>query len=158
MFESILYAVLCTLKAEGVWGGEVREVAPGKVGPFWIGEEEKAGKEDSTHKKVRNSASAKVRNKGLKIDLVRGWLESGDIVGLGNGAVEETARAYMEKWGRVPGRKAGKKNGAVVEEGKNEMRKLDDLADSLLQGMAWAQWEENKKLAREHGVEALLER
>lgn len=28
MFESILYAVLCTLKAEGVWKGEVKAIQP----------------------------------------------------------------------------------------------------------------------------------
>jgi cruciform cutting endonuclease 1 len=37
------------------------------------------------------------------------------------------------------------------------MGKLDDLADCLLQGMAWIEWEENKRKALEHGVQALLD-
>jgi cruciform cutting endonuclease 1 len=149
MFESILYAVLCTLKGEGVWKGEIQAIAPGKVGPFWVGEETGDGEGS---RKERKSKSAKVRNKGVKIDLVRGWLEGGELVGLGNEEVEGVARRYKEKWDRTPG---GRRKGDV--EGKEKMGKLDDLADCLLQGMAWIQWEENKRTALKHGVEALLE-
>ncbi|KAG4433215.1 hypothetical protein IFR05_011297 [Cadophora sp. M221] len=165
MFESILYAVLCTLKAEGLWEGSVGSVLPGKVGPFWVGEEDvdvsrpgeiegeaKAGK---GRKKVRKSASAKIKNKGAKIDLVRSWLESGDVVGLGNEGVQEMARRYVEKWDRVPGgrKKIVKAEGEVEE----KMGKLDDLADCLLQGMAWVEWEENKRVVMKYGIEALLD-
>lgn len=148
MFESILYAVLCTLKGEEVWNGEVQAIAPGKVGPFWVGEE--IGGAES--KKERKSKSAKIRNKGAKIDLVRSWLESDGMVRLGNKAVENMARRYREKWERSPG---GRKKGEADGEGK--MGKLDDLADCLLQGMAWIEWEENKRKALEHGVQALLD-
>jgi cruciform cutting endonuclease 1 len=158
MFESIIYAILCTLKEEGMWNGEVVGVLPGKVGPYWVDENEE-GKGDvadgssKVHKKPRNSASAKTRNKGLKIDLVRSWLEAGDVVELGNEDVEERARRYMQKWDRLPGGRRGVKRGEKVVE---EMGKLDDLADCLLQGMAWIQWEKNKRIALEEGVEALL--
>ncbi|CAL3971268.1 hypothetical protein PZA11_007800 [Diplocarpon coronariae] len=155
MFESILYGALCALKEEGVWAGEVRAVAPGKVGPFWIEEEDSSPCEAGQgKKKVRKSQSAKIRNKGLKIDLVRGWLESGDVMRLGNDGVEEIARAYREKWDRLPG---GRKGPRRVEEEGEKMGKLDDLADCLLQGMAWVQWEENKRVVLKYGVEALLD-
>jgi cruciform cutting endonuclease 1 len=164
MFEAILHAVLHTLRAEGVWEGEVKAIAPSKVGPFWIGEEEaedgdaeKEGGEKTA--KTRASQSVKVRNKGLKIDLVRGWLEEGKMVRLGNDEVERMALAYKEKWDRVPGRQRKVKmlesEEVVVE--MEKIPKLDDLADSLLQGIAWIQWEENKRIALNHGVEALLE-
>ena len=104
-------------------------------------------------KKHRNSASAKIRNKGLKIDLVRSWLEAGDIVELGNEDVEDRARRYMQKWDRLPGGRKGVKRGEKMAE---EMGKLDDLADCLLQGMAWIRWEKNRSIALEEGVEALL--
>jgi cruciform cutting endonuclease 1 len=149
MFESILYAVLCTLKGEGVWNGEVQAIAPGKVGPFWLGEETGEGEGS---KKERKSKSAKIRNKGAKIDLVRGWLEGGEMVELGNESVENVARRYREKWDRRPG---GRKK--VQGEKEDKMGKLDDMADSLLQGMAWIQWEENKRAALNYGIEALLE-
>jgi cruciform cutting endonuclease 1 len=148
MFESILYGVLCTLREEGVWKGSVEAIAPGKVGPFWVGEDVDVDAQG----KLRKSKSAKIQNKGAKIDLVKRWLEGGVTLELGNSEVEGMARAYKEKWERSVGR------GKVVMSGNGErMGKLDDLADSLLQGMAWIQWEENKNLARTRGVEVLLE-
>jgi cruciform cutting endonuclease 1 len=167
MFESIIYAILCTLKHEGLWYGEVVGVLPGKVGPYWVGDDEEtedetgkaAAVEDNTsvakvHQKVRNSKSAKIRNKGLKIDLVRRWLDAGDVVELGNEDVEKRAKGYRQKWDRLPGGRKGVRRGEKTDE---EMGKLDDLADCLLQGMAWIQWERNKSIALERGVEALLE-
>jgi cruciform cutting endonuclease 1 len=159
MFESIIYATLHTLEEEGVWDGEVVGVLPGKVGPFWVGENEKE-KEDAPdrrsefYRKVRNAKSSKIRSKGLKMDLVRDWLEAGDVVELGNQDVKERAKGYTQKWDRLPGRMKGVKNGVRVE---GEMGKLDDLADCLLQGMAWIQWERNKRIALNEGVAALLE-
>ena len=163
MFESMVYATLHTLKEEGIWRGEVVGVMPGKVGPYWVGEDGDGetptpvvgdGTEAKVHKKLRNSKSAKIRNKGLKIDLVRQWLEADDVVELGSEDVEERAKRYMQKWDRLPGGRKGVKRGQKTEE---EMGKLDDLADCLLQGMAWIQWERNKRIALEKGVEALME-
>jgi cruciform cutting endonuclease 1 len=152
MFESILYGVLCTLKAEGIWKGEVVGVAPGKVGPFWLSEEGDEGERGKQWKKERKAKSSKSYNKGLKIDLVRRWLEDGQVVGLGSEEVIETARQYMDKWDRIPGRR----NLGRVKEKEEEIGKLDDLADCLLQGMAWIKWQENKTTALKDGVEALL--
>jgi cruciform cutting endonuclease 1 len=156
MFESILYAVLVTLKAEGIWKGEVVAVTPMKVGPFWLGEDlvKRANGGVEGHRKERRAKSAKIQNKGLKVDLVRRWLEAGDVVGMGNDGVQNMANQYMEKWDRLPGAKMAKKVDGVDEE---VMGKLDDLADCLLQGMAWVSWEENKRIALKSGVEALLD-
>ncbi|TVY51350.1 Cruciform cutting endonuclease 1, mitochondrial [Lachnellula cervina] len=141
MFESILYGVLCTLKGENIWDGSVEAIAPGKVGPFWIDEERE--------EKGRKAKGAKAKNKGAKIDLVRQWLEDGEMLGLGNEEVEGVARAYRDKW---DGKRYSK-----VKDGEDRMGKLDDLADSMLQGIAWVRWEENKRVALRDGVEALLE-
>lgn len=167
MFESILYAVLHTLKEEGIWEGVVVPVLPGKVGPFWIGEDVDEGTpedgvgetgKEGKKKKVRTSKNAKVKNKGAKIDLVRGWCGSGDMVTWGNKEVEDMVNAYVDKWDRRPGGVKGPKGPKKeLVEGQEKMGKLDDLADCLLQGMAWVQWEENKRMALKYGVEALLE-
>lgn len=143
MLEAVIYGILRALKEEEIWDGEVLAIAPGKVGPFWIEDGEEGGK----WKKER---TAKKKNKGLKIDLVRGWLEEGNKLDLGNEEVREMASRYMDKWDRIPGRRK-------LEARGEEMGKLDDLADCLLQGMAWIQWQENKKTAAKHGVGALLE-
>lgn len=144
MLEAVIYGILCALREEGVWKGKVFGIAPGKVGPFWLED----GEEEGKWKKERKS---KKKNKGLKIDLVRGWLEEGQMVSLGNDDVVSMANRYMEKWDRVPG---GRKK---LEAKGEEMGKLDDLADCLLQGMAWIQWQKNKEIAVQKGVEALLD-
>jgi cruciform cutting endonuclease 1 len=150
LFESIIYAVLCTLKAEGAWNGEVVGILPGRVGPFWIPDAGIINTEGLS--KVRLAKSAKVQNKGKKVDLVRRWLDAGNVVSLGTDQVKATARQYIEKWDRAPGGIKGRKKGTNVDTGK-----LDDFADCLLQGMAWVKWEENKRLALNHGVEQLLD-
>ncbi|XMA07975.1 hypothetical protein WAI453_000766 [Rhynchosporium graminicola] len=173
MFECILYAVLCTLKAEGLWEGTVRSILPGKVGPFWIPEDGESKVDVPTEilgesgikegevkakgkgrKKVRKTTSAKIKNKGAKIDLVRSWLGNGDMVHLGNEEVTEMARRYVKKWDRAPG---GRKKVVGVEDAEEKMGKLDDLADCLLQGMAWIKWEENKRAVMNYGAEVLLD-
>ncbi len=116
---------------------------------------ERAGdqREDDGEGKDRKSKNMKVINKGRKMDLVRGWLERDEMVSLGNESVADVARQYKEKWDRKPGGRKGPRR-EVKEE---TMGKLDDLADCLLQGLAWVQWEENKRVARKRGVEGLLD-
>ncbi|KAL8753402.1 MAG: hypothetical protein Q9184_005430 [Pyrenodesmia sp. 2 TL-2023] len=45
----------------------------------------------------------------------------------------------------------------VAEKGKGKAGKFDDLADSLLQGLAWVRWEENRTLVWDKGVDVLEE-
>lgn len=156
MFESMLYAVLQTLKSEKIWDGTVIPVTPGKVGPFWLESGQDVAIPLRAHAKLRNTKTAKLLNKGAKIDLVKSWLDGKERVILGTPEVESTAHAYLEKWHRLPGR--AKSKGVVKSDNSVEleaMGKLDDLADSLLQGMAWIQWEKNKRDIIKSGVEAL---
>ncbi|KAI9867231.1 MAG: hypothetical protein M1813_009509 [Trichoglossum hirsutum] len=154
MFEGMLYAVLHTLRAEGRWNGLVRGVAPGKVGGFWVG-----GTATSTAK------SAKWRNKTAKIDLVGKWLEAGGdgVLTVATDEANQTASAFLDRWKgkgkrrRRPGLKKTGDDDAGTIAAEDRLSKLDDLADCLLQGLAWVRWEENKHKIRAEGVTALEE-
>jgi cruciform cutting endonuclease 1 len=163
MFESMLYAVLQTLKSENIWKGTVIPIMPGKVGPFWIGSEsaitheraDDAGSPRRRETKTRTAKTAKLLNKGAKIDIVKSWLEGKQMLSLGSEA-ELTAGAYLDKWHRLPGRrKGGNAEKLAAKDEREEMGKLDDLADCLLQGMAWIKWEDNRRRVLKTGVGAL---
>jgi cruciform cutting endonuclease 1 len=144
------------LKSEKIWDGTVIPIAPGKVGPFWLESGQDVVGPPRARAKLRNTKSAKLLNKGAKIDLVKSWLEAKEKVILGTSEAESTAQAYLEKWHRLPGRAKSKHVAKSDKVGEVEaMGKLDDLADSLLQGMAWIQWEKNKRQILKNGVEAL---
>jgi cruciform cutting endonuclease 1 len=168
MLESKIYAILLTLREEGAWNGTVVPIVPGKVGPFWLEVESANVALDDAEKgessrvtmmktKTRNAKLAKALNKGAKIDLVRNWLVLGDRIAVDSPDVETLVKAYLEKWDKKPGGVKGKRlvKGAVTTIEK--MGKLDDLADCLLQGMAFIQWEENKRVVREEGINSLIQ-
>lgn len=147
MFEAMLYATLHTLRAEGRWEGQVWGILPGRVVKLWVPEENAA--EIGGGKGEGKSA----RGKRLKIQVVRGWLEGGDVVEL-KGEAKAVGEGFLRK---LEGKRGGGKKGkGGKERGRDvEMGKLDDLADCLLQGMAWVRWEENRRLVAERGVDAL---
>lgn len=169
MFEAMLYAVLKTVGEQGVWAGRVDPVAPAKVANFWVGEgaEEEGGKgvDGTGKKKKRGGAKKGAETKSVKIGLVAQWLRDGNVIAL-QGQAQDMAKAYMAK--NEGGRKVMIKstpvllthdNTAVPDEKKSEeeLGKLDDLADCLLQGMAWWTWEGNRRRVVERGFEVLDE-
>lgn len=151
MFESMLHAVFCCL--HGKESPVAESVSPNKVTKFWLdrmggrfldiqkpkgrkkkevlgeGPGEELGVEGANVviKKGRTYGKAKL----AKVSLVKEWLRSGDVVSLG-----KDVRGIAADFGPVKGRrKANSVSGG----------KLDDLADCLLQGIAWIRWEENRK-------------
>ena len=140
MFEAMLYATLKTLSEQRKWKGSVFPVLPSKVGQFWLESMEKAEKDKKGEKKDI---------KREKIQAVDKMLVTGGSFIL-DGSAKEMAESWREK---VNG---GRGRGPKEEEGE-KMGKLDDLADCLLQGLAWVKWEENKRKILEHGMEALEE-
>lgn len=143
MFEAMLYAVLKTLSAQGLWKGAVHPVAPAMVSKFWL------GKEEAGEGKMSKSAKTKLQ----KVELVKKWLEEDGGRMKFEASAKETARKYLEK--RKGGRK-GTKIGQPSRTDRNadegEIGKLDDLADCLLQGMAWISWEENRRTIVSQGL------
>jgi len=146
MFEAMIYAVLKTLSENGTWQGTVHPIAPAKVSKFWLGDKEGAAME--------GGGSKSAKTKTAKINLVEKWLGERDAEKHPfklEGKAEALGIAYLRK------RSGGKKvldGKAVVPE---EIGKLDDLADCMLQGMAWIKWEQNRRLLMSNGLEALDE-
>ncbi|SLM40860.1 Ribonuclease H-like domain [Lasallia pustulata] len=149
MFEAMLYAVLQTFQSRGLWTGTVHAVAPGKVATFWLSDSDA---EPAPPAPPSRSTTAKTKT--AKIDIVAGWLKHHPPFVLA-GRTADLGRAYLRK--RRGGKKATaeEKDGLGAAVGAAEMGKLDDLADCLLQGMAWIRWEENRRRVLEGGLEAL---
>ncbi|RYP54083.1 hypothetical protein DL768_001085 [Monosporascus sp. mg162] len=180
--EAMMHAVFRTLKECGHWGGEVVSVAPSRVGPFWLGSEggntevvapepvpaeqtlsvddgleAYTPKENAARSRRSSRQKAKLNMKKEKMDIMGNWLEERNIILPQDKSVEAMIEIYFQHWKRKPGsrRPSVKKSNDVGEDGV--IKKVDDLADSLLQGMAWIKWEENKSvLRRKEGITQLL--
>lgn len=157
MFESMLYAVLHTYSALGLWDGSVYSVAPAKVNSFWLGKDLDLGDrstdvglvtiigKEKKGKKKKDANKKSARSKVAKIELVERWLREGRGGGVEfMGEAKKVGRRYLDKRG-------------VKRGGGEGIGKLDDLADCLLQGMAWIRWEENRVAIVENGLEAVEE-
>jgi cruciform cutting endonuclease 1 len=116
------------------WEPELHAVSPARVAAFWL-------------------PGLRRVEKKAKVDLVRTCAARGGLGGVevafGEGAVA-VARGFGTSGGRAKGRAADD-----VASGR---RKLDDLADSLLQASAWAAWEANRRSLLDEGIEIFLAR
>ncbi|KAK8129659.1 hypothetical protein PG999_002039 [Apiospora kogelbergensis] len=171
--EAMIHSTFRTLKEMGHWSGEVISVAPVRVGPFWVGA---AGEVDAVSAETQSpleleteflqrteqklsiktkNKMAKTRNKKAKIDLVGNWLQVEGILNPPSTQheVKRTMKLYLD---RVLGVRR-KKGADKLQEAAEESRKLDDLADCLLQGMAFIKWEENRNMLAREGPNSILE-
>ena len=152
MFEAMIYAVLKTFSESGFWEGDVHPIVPSKVSNFWIMGKHAALKEGPGPKSAKT--------KTAKIDLVTHWLEDGGRFQL-EGAAAQLGEAYLRKKTRKGKRPSVKQKmlpgSKALRVAQDSVEKLDDLADCLLQGMAWVKWEENRRLIMAKGAEALAE-
>ncbi|KAI9658532.1 MAG: hypothetical protein M1829_006758 [Trizodia sp. TS-e1964] len=155
MFEAMLYAVLHTLREERVWAGSFYGVSPAKVGPFWVNENRTDKKCVKSETRKSKTKATKLKNKGAKIDQVGEWLDDGKIrVKLSSDEAQSTAVAFLKKW-KYKGHRAEKRLSPPASQNEQPLDKLDDLADCLLQGMAWIRWEHNRLLILKEGPNAL---
>jgi len=130
--EAMLWAAFRAL-ATGSGEGrcpELHAVGPARVAAFWL-------------------PGLRRVEKRAKVELVRAGVAGGALgpveVTFGEGAAE-AARGFGEAGGRAKGQDVG-------GSGPPERRKLDDLADSLLQAAAWAAWEANRRSLLDGGIE-----
>ncbi|KAJ5556437.1 hypothetical protein N7494_000352 [Penicillium frequentans] len=159
VFEGMLYAILHTLRQErGLDGILVEGVEPKRVVGFWdeIGA---GGTKSSTDSGSEASDAGKRLTarevKKAKIGIVGGWVEgslaepiegfTGKVVVGDDDTVKEIAGAYVRKW---RGERA-KKNG------NGDVGKLDDLADCLLQGVTWLEWQVMRERIVRERIKAL---
>ncbi|KAF2968510.1 hypothetical protein GQX73_g5101 [Xylaria multiplex] len=175
--EAMLHASLRTLREVNIWEGEVMSIRPERVGQLFLDLKKPDAGDDAAQDEVieeddvdvagrkprRKKTSGRKTSaeaKKLKIDLLGRWLSQGDlIIGPSNVEMGHMLDAYRDAL-KGTRRSKPKRTGREGEIEKNQVvldKKLDDLTDSLLQGMAWLRWQENTALLRlENGVEQLL--
>ncbi|KAK4896603.1 hypothetical protein LTR27_005521 [Elasticomyces elasticus] len=142
MLESMLWACLRTL-SEGSTNKRVNfptihEVNPARVAHFWVSTPDTLANTSEVASTADGTGRKRVQ-KNDKIDVVRSWLsgEAGSSLTFDGGAAR-VANAFASPSGRSSRTKS------ADTESSEDIGKLDDLADCLLQAAAWARWEENR--------------
>jgi cruciform cutting endonuclease 1 len=146
----MLYAIFATLESLGQWDGVVIPIDPRRVGPFLL-EDEMAMENTRKTRGTRRSTgedSTRVKgskeNKKLKIALVGSWLRDGKGVVFEDGS-ESMRTAFLKRWLPKQRKTRADNPAELCADEVKDIEKLDDVADCLLQGVAWLKWEENKR-------------
>lgn len=136
--EAMLHAVLYALRLQGHGpdGWTCESVDPGRVTRVWTVAEAGGGG------RVKPSVV-----KTFKKRVVRQWLRERDVVDLaddrsgggGGGSVLDAQELMLLSDGRC---RAVKRNGQPLTAAD---RKVDDLADCLMQAVTWLRWQQNRR-------------
>lgn len=131
VFEGMIYAVLRTLLEQGVVDLEVEPMLPPRVNRLWL-----QGRDPAQHKSEKKLSGRETKK--AKVDIVGALLErSHDAkapLHLGP-AAKAISDEFVSVWKKEKG--SGSRSNAGIG-------KLDDLADCLLQGLAWVDWQNNR--------------
>ncbi|KIW71725.1 hypothetical protein PV04_03860 [Phialophora macrospora] len=136
VFEGMLYAALRTLIEERKMHLRVEPMQPSRVNRYWL--------EDRMHPSTRKLAGREVKR--AKIELVGDMLQKANPhICVGKG-MHPFVADFVSSCNKVSKKKPTATAG---------MTKLDDLADSLLQGLSWIEWQHNRSRIEALGREAI---
>ncbi|TLD33993.1 hypothetical protein PspLS_00891 [Pyricularia sp. CBS 133598] len=140
--EAMLHAILTAMRSLEVWKGEVTAVDPTKAAPFFFDE-------------VGRVPSKQLKK--MKIDLLGEWISARDakFLELGSPQVTGLATSFIEHWKPVKGTRRGRSK-ATKSNGENDFKKLDDLTDCIVQGAAWASWQQTRHILAQEGIKEKL--
>lgn len=169
--EGMIHAILRTMQELGYWSGEVVSISPNRVSNFWVGtanehieDVERTPLETDAQFNARvqrakaapTTVKASLKKKTKMIDIVGNWLQDGNIIKPAatspNENVERVMKLFADRWRGVRRQRGADRH----EEAEAGAAKLDDLADCLLQGMAFVKWEQNKLVLQDQGVDGIL--
>lgn len=137
---------------------DVYSVSPKRVFDFWsdkenTGQQAASEGEEGLKGDERVNLKSSKAQKQLKISIVESWLRSHALQCDSEAAAIRDA--FLDKLFKQKGSKSRPKSDAIAA----TVEKLDDLADCLLQGVTWVQWEANRNavlpqldLSEEHEV------
>ncbi|TLS22976.1 uncharacterized protein PpBr36_06365 [Pyricularia pennisetigena] len=136
--EAMLHAILTAMRSLELWKGEVTAVDPTKAAPFFFDE---TGRVPSKQLKK------------MKIDLLGEWISTrgADLLELGSPQVKKLAASFLEHWKPVKGARRVKSK-ATEGNGEEHFKKLDDLTDCIIQGAAWASWQQTRHILAQEGI------
>jgi cruciform cutting endonuclease 1 len=147
-FEYALHATLHTLKRLDMHDLAVESALPASVNRYWVARQETQADGVTAKLEPKPSGSAM---KAWKIALVQQILQDNGYQEMKlrfHGQAEELKGDVL----RLCQRRGRGKGGAVASK---SLPKLDDVSDSLLQGLAWISWQENRR--KLHAVLEALE-
>ncbi|KIX94312.1 uncharacterized protein Z520_10022 [Fonsecaea multimorphosa CBS 102226] len=139
VFEGMLYSVLRTLIEEHKLQLSIEPMQPPRVNRYWL-----EGSKDLLGSKEKKMVGREVKK--AKVDLVGNLLREGSSVICVGKEVQPTALDFISRVSQ-----ASKRGRADT----TNISKLDDLADSLLQGLAWIQWQNNRRRIEAQGRDAV---
>ncbi|KAK4179437.1 putative cruciform cutting endonuclease [Triangularia setosa] len=136
--EAMLHACFATLKGVNMFHGTVISISPKSVAGYLFPNPGKAAPTSKTNTGRGKSLNSYQILKANKVSMLGEWLQQGKLIKPKDQAAE-MARGFLSAWAAKGIRRRKNEVEGVLGPGV----KLDDLSDSVLQGMVWLQWQRN---------------